>query len=209
MSLKNQLNWRYATKRMNGQKVDEVKFQNILDAIQLAPSSMGLQPFSVLVIKDLETRKKMAPACFNQPQITEADAIIVFAAWKKITEEEVNTYMENIANTRNVPLESLNDFKLNLLGLIGSRSQEELVLWSAKQAYIALGFGLFAAAIEEVDTTPMEGFNPDALDEVLALNEKGLKSLALLAVGHRDAEKDYLNGAAKVRRDAKDFFIHI
>jgi nitroreductase / dihydropteridine reductase len=209
MSFKKQLNWRYATKRMNGQKVDEVKFQNILDAIQLAPSSMGLQPFSVLVIKDMETRKKMAPVCFNQPQILEADAILVFAAWKKITEEDVNAYIENIANTRSAPLESLNDFKQNILGLVSSRTPEELVMWSSKQAYIALGFGLFAAAIEEVDSTPMEGFNPEALDEVLQLDQKGLKSLALLAIGHRDAENDYLNGAAKVRRSASDFFIHI
>lgn len=209
MSLKNQLNWRYATKRMNGQKVDDTKFQNILDAIQLAPSSMGLQPFTVLVIKDLETRKKMAPACYNQPQITEADAIIVFAVWKSITEEDVNTYISNIATTRNAPLESLNDFKQNILGLISSRTQEELQVWSAKQTYIALGFGLAAAALEEVDTTPMEGFNPDALDEILQLGEKGLKSISILAVGHRDAEKDYLNGAIKVRRAAGDFFIHI
>lgn len=209
MSFKKQLNWRYATKRMNGQKVDEVKFQNILDAIQLAPSSMGLQPFSVLVIKDLETRKKMAPVCFNQPQITEADAILVFAAWKNITEKDVNTYIENIANTRSAPIESLDGFKQNLLGLVNSKTQEELVAWSSKQAYIALGFGLFAAAIEEIDTTPMEGFSPEGLDEVLQLDQKGLKSLAILAIGHRDAEKDYLNGAAKVRRAASDFFIHI
>ncbi|NWJ50482.1 MAG: nitroreductase family protein [Bacteroidetes bacterium] len=209
MSFKKQLNWRYATKRMNGQKVDDVKFQNILDAIQLAPSSMGLQPFSVIVVKDLETRKKMAPVCFNQPQILEADAILVFAAWKNITEENVNTYIDNIINTRNAPSESLEGFKQNILGLVNGKTQEELVIWSSKQAYIALGFGLFAAAIEEVDTTPMEGFNPDALDEILQLNQKGLKSLALLAVGHRDAENDYLNGAAKVRRPASDFFIHI
>ncbi len=209
MSFKKQLNWRYATKRMNGQKVDETKFQNILDAIQLAPSSMGLQPFSVLVIKDPETRKKMAPVCYNQPQITEADAILVFAAWNNITKESVNTYISNIADARNAPLESLEGFKQNILGLVGGKTQEELVTWSAKQAYIALGFGLFAAAIEEVDTTPMEGFNPEGLDEVLQLDKKGLKSLALLAVGHRDAENDYLNGAVKVRRSADDFFIHI
>ena len=107
------------------------------------------------------------------------------------------------------PLESLNDFKQNILGLINSRTQEELQIWSAKQTYIALGFGLAAAALEEVDTTPMEGFNPDALDEILQLGEKGLKSVSILAVGHRDAEKDYLNGAVKVRRAASDFFIHI
>jgi nitroreductase len=209
MSFKKQLNWRYATKRMNGQKVDEVKFQNILDAIQLAPTSLGLQPFSVIVVKDQETRKKMAPACSNQPQITEADAILVFAAWNKISEQDAEGYIHNIASTRNIPAEALNDFKQMILGLINSKSQEDLLIWSSKQAYIALGFGLFAAALEEVDTTPMEGFSPEALDEVLELDKKGLKSVVILAVGHRDAANDYLNGAAKVRRSANDFFIHI
>ncbi len=209
MSFTNQLNWRYATKRMNGQKVDDKKFQNILDAIQLAPTSLGLQPFSVVVVKDLETRMKMAPACSNQPQITEADAVLVFAAWEKITENDVNAYIENIATTRNMPVENFNDFKLNILSLLNNKTPEELLLWSSKQAYIALGFGLAAAAIEEVDSTPMEGFDPEALDEVLQLKQKGLKSLVIMAIGHRDAEKDYLNGAAKVRRATSDFFIHL
>ena len=209
MTFYDHLNWRYATKRMNGNKIEAKKLHSILEAIRLAPSSMGLQPFTVVVVEDLKTRQAMAPACFNQPQITESAVVLVFSIWKNITEKEITIFIENIAKTRGVPSESLDGFKNNLLGLVNGKSQEELQIWAARQAYIALGIGLAACAIEEVDSTPMEGFNPAALDEVLHLDEKGLKSVVILSVGYRDAEKDHLNGKAKVRRTSKDFFIKI
>ena len=209
MSFHDHLNWRYATKRMNGNKIETKKLQSILEAIRLAPTSMGLQPFSVVVVDDLKTRQAMAPVCYNQPQITESSAVLVFSIWNNITEKEVSTYIENIATTRGVTGESLQGFKDNLMGLVNGKTQEELQVWAARQAYIALGIGLAACAIEEVDSTPMEGFNPAALDEVLHLDEKGLKSVVMLSIGYRDAEKDHLNGKAKVRRTSKDFFIKI
>ena len=209
MSFHDHLNWRYATKRMNGNKIETKKLQSILEAIRLAPTSMGLQPFSVVVVDDLKTRQAMAPVCYNQPQITESSAVLVFSIWNNITEKEVSTYIENIATTRGVTGESLQGFKDNLMGLVNGKTQEELQVWAARQAYIALGIGLAACAIEEVDSTPMEGFNPAALDEVLHLEEKGLKSVVILSIGYRDAEKDHLNGKAKVRRTSKDFFIKI
>jgi nitroreductase / dihydropteridine reductase len=209
MSFHDHLNWRYATKRMNGSKIETKKLQSILEAIRLAPTSMGLQPFSVVVVEDIKTRQAMAPVCYNQPQITESSAVLVFSIWKNITEKEVSTYIENIAKTRGVTNESLQGFKDSLMGLVNGKSQEELQIWAARQAYIALGIGLAACAIEEVDSTPMEGFNPAGLDEVLHLEEKGLKSVVILSIGYRDAEKDHLNGKAKVRRTSKDFFIKI
>ena len=209
MTFHDHLNWRYATKRMNGNKIDTKKLQNILEAIRLAPTSMGLQPFSVVVVDDLKTRQSMAPVCYNQPQITESSAVLVFSIWNNITEKEVTTYIENIATTRGVTGESLQGFKDNLMGLVNGKTQEELQVWAARQAYIALGIGLAACAIEEVDSTPMEGFNPIALDKVLHLEEKGLKSVVILSIGYRDAEKDYLTKAAKVRRSQSDFFIKI
>jgi len=209
MSFHDHLNWRYATKRMNGSKIETKKLQSILEAIRLAPTSMGLQPFSVIVVDDLKTRQAMAPVCYNQPQITESSVVLVFSIWKNITETEVSTYIENIATTRGVSNESLQGFKNNLMGLVNGKTQEELQVWAARQAYIALGIGLAACAIEEVDSTPMEGFNPVALDEILQLEEKGLKSVVILSIGYRDAEKDHLTKAAKVRRAHKDFFIKI
>jgi len=209
MSFHDHLNWRYATKRMNGKKIETKKLQSILEAIRLAPTSMGLQPFSVVVVEDIKTRQAMAPVCYNQPQITESSAVLVFSIWKNITETEVSTYIENIATTRGVTNESLQGFKNNLMGLVNGKTQEELQVWAARQAYIALGIGLAACAIEEVDSTPMEGFNPAGLDEVLHLDEKGLKSVVILSIGYRDVDKDLLNGKAKVRRTSKDFFIKI
>lgn len=194
------LNWRYATKRMNNTPIAEDKLDRIVEAIQLAPTSLGLQPFKLLVIKDAATRAKIAPAIYNQPQITEGAAVLVFAIWQNAGIAEVDAYMNQIAEERGVPVEALADFRAMVAGAVEGKSPEDLQIWFAKQAYIALGFGLAAAAFEGVDSTPMEGFNPAALDEALGLNAKGLKSAVVLALGNRDAENDYLAKAKKVRR---------
>jgi nitroreductase len=209
MSVLTTLKWRYATKRMNGEKVPAEKVENILEAIQLAPSSIGLQPFTVFVIEDAETRAKIAPAIFNQPQITEGSHVLVFAAWKDYSIEKVDEYIKHIADLRQIPVEALEGMRNMAVGAVTGKTPEQLLTWNQKQAYIALGFGLVAAAEEQVDATPMEGFDPDALDAALGLAEKGLHSTVILALGYRDAENDYLNGKAKVRRDKDDLFIKI
>jgi len=203
------LNWRYATKRMNGSSIEDEKLNTILEAIKLAPSSLGFTPYSILVIKDKAIREKMLPHSYNQPQIVESDAVVVFAAWTNFNEAQVDKFMGEIAAKRNVPLESLNGFAANIKGKINNSTQEELLIWAEKQVYIALGFGLTAAALEGVDSTPMEGFIPAQIDEVLGLKAKGLTSVCMLALGYRDAEKDFLSKAAKIRRASDELFIHI
>jgi nitroreductase len=203
------LTWRYATKRMNGDAIAEEKLNTILEAIKLAPSSLGFTPYSILVIKDKATREKMLPHCYNQPQVVEGDVMIVFAAWTNFNEGQVDKFMGEIAEKRNIPIDSLNGFAANIKGKINNSSHEDLMIWAEKQVYIALGFGLAAAAVEGVDSTPMEGFVPAGVDEVLGLKEKGLTSVCLLALGYRDEEKDFLSKAAKVRRADEELFIHI
>ena len=117
--------------------------------------------------------------------------------------------MSEIAEKRNVAVETLSGFAGNIKGKINNSSKEDLLIWAEKQVYIALGFGLAAAAVEGVDSTPMEGFIPSGVDEVLGLKEKGLTSVCLLALGFRDEEKDFLSKAAKVRRSHKELFSHI
>jgi nitroreductase len=209
MSTLSNLKWRYATKRMNGQKVPAEKLENILEAIQLAPTSIGMQPFTVLVIEDAEVKAKIAPAIYNQPQITEGSHVLVFAAWKEYSQENVDKYINHIATLRGIPVESLEGMQSMVSGSIAGKTPEQLLAWNMKQAYIALGTGLVAAAEEQVDATPMEGFDPDALDAALGLAEKGLHSTVIMALGYRDAEKDYLNGAAKVRRSKEELFIRL
>lgn len=209
MSTLTNLKWRYATKRMNGQKVPAGKLENILEAIQLAPTSIGMQPFTVLVIEDAEMRAKIAPAIYNQPQITEGSHVLVFAAWKEYSNENVDKYINHIASLRGIPVESLSGMRDMITGAISGKTPEQLLNWNMRQAYIALGFGLVVAAEEQVDATPMEGFDPDALDAALGLQEKGLRSTVILTLGYRDAAKDYLSAAAKVRRDKSELFVRL
>lgn len=200
MSYLDQLNWRYATKRYNGQPVPAEALENILEAIRLAPSSLGLQPFEVLLIEDRAIREKLAPAAFNQPQILESGALLVFAAWKSVTAAQVDAYINNMAAIREVPVSSLHEFKSMIETAVSAKTPEQLFQWNARQAYIALGFATAAAALEKIDSTPMEGFNPAAVDEILGLAQKGTSAVLLLALGFRDEEKDKLARARKVRR---------
>lgn len=207
MSLLDSLKWRYAVKRMNGNKIPEATMNTILEATKLAPSSFGLTPYNIIVIEDEETRKKLQPHFYNQPQVGESSALVIFATWNSITEKEVAEYMQEIADERGVPVESLNDFAGYINGSIKNLTAEQLQIWAAKQTYIALGFTLVAAASEEIDATPMEGFKPDAVDEALGLKALGLHSAVAVTLGYRDAANDYLSGAKKVRRASEKLII--
>jgi nitroreductase len=209
MELLQHLNWRYAAKRMNGKKVEENKINNILEATRLAASSMGLQPYSILVIKDEALLKKIHESACKQPQIIECSHLLVFAAWSNLTEKHFDDYITDITEQRGVTKESLAPFKANYMNGMMTRSAEKNFEWAARQTYIALGFALVAAAAEGVDSTPMEGFNAPALDELLKLKERGLQSVSLLPLGYRDAENDYLVNAKKVRRSKENLFIEI
>jgi nitroreductase/dihydropteridine reductase len=207
MNILESLKWRYASKRMNGTKVSEDKLNNILEAIRLAPSSMGLQPYNVLVIEDEELKEKIKSVAYNQPQITESSHLLIFAAWNNVTPAQIDEYISHTAAVRNVSEESLSGFKNSLLGMASKNTQEQNFNWAARQTYIAFGVGLVAAAAEKVDATPMEGFNNAALDELLNLKEKGLRSVTLLPLGFRDVENDWLAKLPKVRRQKEKLFI--
>lgn len=154
-----------------------------------------------------ELRKKLLPAANNQPQITEASHLIIFAAWDNVTEERINEFVQNVSDTRGIPLESMETFKNRMAGL-PKRSNEDNFNWAARQTYIALGNGLVAAAMEEVDATPMEGFNAPAFDDILGLKEKGLRSVTILALGYRDEVSDPIVKFKKVRRSAEKLFVY-
>ena len=205
MELIKKMNWRYATKRMNGKKVSAEKLDNILEAIRLSASSAGLQPYKVIVVSDEATKEKLKAVAFNQPQITEASEVLVFASWDKVNEQHIDDYMAYIASERGVTLASLDAFKANF-GKILSKTPDEQFAWTSRQTYIALGTGLIAAALEDVDATPMEGFDNDGVDEVLGLKQKGLKSVSILTIGYRDEEQDWLAPLKKVRKKKEELF---
>lgn len=205
MNLIPSLQWRYATKKMTGNKIPSEKLETILHATQLSASSYGLQPYTILVIENKATKEQLSPAAYNQPQIVQSSHILVFCAWTDISENQVSDYIKNIAITRNISEEILAGFKATILGTVNGLSVDQKQVWAAKQAYIALGTTLVAAAVEEVDATPMEGFNAAQFDAILGLEAKGLKSVVICALGYRSAD-DALATLTKVRREKSLLF---
>jgi nitroreductase len=193
---------------MTGKKIPQEKIDIILESIRLSASSIGLQPYRVFVIQDPAILEQIKPIAFNQPQITEASHLLVFAAWDNVTDARITEFLELTAKERNVSVESLDQTK-GYLDNLTNNTAEQNFNWSARQAYIALGTALIAAASQEVDATPMEGFNPQALDELLELNEKGLKSVSILPLGYRDESHDWLVSLPKVRTPKQQFFYNL
>ena len=200
MTVLDALHWRYATKRMNGQPVPQEKLDVILEAARLAPSSFGLQPYSIMVVADPALREKIREVAVPQPQVTEGSHLLVFATWNAIHDGQVDDFIAHVADERGLPLESLDGYRDAIKAAIAKHpTQEARLQWAAKQAYIALGTALVAAATERVDATPMEGFDPQALDDVLGLEQKGLRSVVVMALGYRDTENDRMASLKKVR----------
>ena len=209
MSILDSLNWRYATKRMTGEKVPQEKVDIILEAARLAPTSSGIQPFSIIQITDRALLEKIQPIAFNQPQITEASHLLVFAAWDSVTVEKIDHVYDQIVRERNLPADALKEYTDRLKGMLTTLPQEQQFDYAARQTYIAFGVALTAAALEKVDTTPMEGFKNAELDTLLGLHAKGLRSVSLLAIGHRDTANDWLANLKKVRRPKEELVIEL
>lgn len=200
MSFLQKLNERYATKAMNGKVVPQETIDNILEAIRLAPTSSGLQPFEVFVITNPEVKAEIRKIAWNQPQVTDCSHLLVFAAWDHYTADRIN-YMFDLTNEiRGFKNEGWENYRQMLLGIYPNQDPEVSFAHAARQTYIALMAAMTQAVYEGVDSTPMEGFDNAALDKILDLGEKNLRSTVLLPLGYRDAEKDWLVNLVKVRK---------
>lgn len=204
MNLIDKLEWRYAVKKFDPtRKLTTEQLDKLLAATRLSASSYGLQPYKILVIENPEIREKLKAVSNNQAQITDASQLIVFARHADLNEKHVDAYMQNIADTRNVPLDSLAGFSGMMKSVVGQLGEAGAAVWTSKQAYIALGTLLAAAAVEGIDACPMEGFNPAGYDDILELKEKGLSAVVIAAIGFR-ASDDAMQHARKVRKSLND-----
>lgn len=200
------LNWRYATKKMDpSKKVPEDKVEKILEAIKLAPTSSGTQPFEVFVITNDDLRSDIQRVAWNQAQISEGSHLLVFAAWDNYSADRIDAVVKQMEEERGGENPLLSQYYDNLKNTYLPRPADVNFEHAARQAYIALGFALAAAAELEVDSTPMEGFDPDEVDQILGLKERGLKSVLLLPLGYRDETGDWLLPLKKVRKPDSRF----
>jgi len=198
MDLIQDLNWRYATKSYTNKIVSDEKINFILEAINLTASSCGLQPYRIYSISNKELQEKLGNNSFNE-QISTSSHLLVFAAYNKVTTEHVKDMINLMASERNISNDSLKGLFDMMDSYFKSKSDEENRNWADKQAYIALGTALIAAANQRLDSTPMEGFDSKNFDNILELDKQDLHTSVILSVGYRDEEKDYLSKTKKVR----------
>ena len=195
-TLLEQLNWRYATKKMDpSKKVPQDKVDTIVEAIRMTPTSSGTQPFELLVVTNPDKLAQIQKAASDQTQVTEGSHLLVFAAWDNYTKDRIDAVTDlNVEARGDLPL--LSAYYENLKNNYLPRDAEVNYAHAARQAYIALGVALVAAAEQEVD-------------EILGLKERGLRSVILLPLGYRDAESDWLAPMKKVRKSAETLVTHI
>lgn len=206
MDLIERLQWRYATKKMDPtKKVPREKVERILEAVRLAPTSSGLQPFEVIVVTNAQLREKIQAIANGQTQIGDGSHLLVFAAWDDYTAERIDAVFDHTNAERGGKNEGWEAYRQMLLVRYPQRGADVNFQHAARQAYIGLGVALVAAAFEEVDSTPMEGFDADALDALLNLRARGLRSVAIMPLGYRDAANDWLVALKKVRRPHAQF----
>lgn len=200
------MHWRYATKKFDAAKtVPGDKLERILEAVRLAPTSSGLQPFELIVVTNPAVRAQIRAVGYDQAQITDCSHLLVFAAWDDTTPERIDT-MFDLANTvRGTNNPHWEQYRGMLKGIYAARGTAGNFDAAARQAYIGLGAALIAAAFKEVDATPMEGFDPAAVDGILGLSERRLRSVVIVPLGYRDAQEDWLVNLKKVRRPRADF----
>jgi nitroreductase len=203
------LQWRYATKLFDPSKrVTQEDLTTLKQAVRLSASSYGLQPYKVLVISDSEIREKLRPACWNQPQITDASHVFVIAGKKDFDKSLIDSYLDLVSSTRNLPLDSLEGYGDFMKSKLLDLPQESKASWASHQAYLAAGNLLSAAAALQIDTCPMEGFERDKVDAILNLEAQGLTTALIIPVGYR-SEADETQFYTKVRRTPEELFIHI
>ena len=209
MNIIESLEWRYAAKKFDAEKMlSETQINTLKEAFNLTATSYGLQPVKMVIIKNKEIQQELVEHSWNQQQVIQASHLIVICIQDVINEKDIENYFNLVKKTRNTPDEILNPFKDYLKSDITNRSETQLAIWMKNQAYIALGNLLTVAAVEKIDSCPMEGFNPEKYDEILNLKKHNLKSALVLPVGFR-AEDDYMKDLQKVRKNTSDVVIEI
>lgn len=201
--------WRYATKKFDAsKKISEADLEILKEAIQLSSSSYGLQPYKVFIIDNPEIRAQIQPLAWNQSQITDASHVFVFANNTNFGIAEIDAYIENMAKTRGIPVESVQGYADFMKMKITSLAPEIKNNWTSKQTYLALANLLNAAAELKIDVTPMEGFEPEKVNELLGFNELGLNASLIATIGYRHAE-DATQFYKKVRKSKEELFTTI
>jgi len=180
------MQFRHACKAFDTQKqIPAQQFEEILESIRLSPSSFGMEPWRILVIRDEKLRKALKASCWNQSQITDASELVIFTTDNDIVRSD-SPYVRKMFERRGMSTEAV-DMYMGIYGqFIAPLEEDEILLenWTAKQCYIALGNAMTCAAMMEIDTCPIEGFDKEEVEAILDL-EYGHSIAVMCAFGYR------------------------
>lgn len=201
------INWRYATKLFDAKKlISESDFNLIVESLRMAPSSYGLQPWKFIIVKNPEVRKQLREVSWNQSQVTDASHYIVFTALNKLDNNYIDKYISSMASQRGIDKESLAGLgKMINSDLVEGPRSKNIEAWAQRQAYIAMGQVMLSAAIQKIDSCPLEGLDPAAYNKILGLEGTEYSTVAAVAFGYRSSEDKYQN-FSKVRFSANEIF---
>jgi len=209
MNIIESLKWRYACKKFDpNKKLSDVQIETLKNAFNLTPTSFGLQPVKMIIIKDQELKDKIFQHSFFQEQVTTCSHLLVICIDTVVNEKTIDKYFDYEKKVRGTSEEVVGTFRKQLKDMYGSMSPETIEKSSVFQTYIILGNLMTVCAAEKIDNCPMEGFIPAEIDKILNLKEKNLKSVLMLPVGFR-AEDDIMNSMKKVRKPLEDIIIEM
>lgn len=204
MDFQKALDWRYAPKKLLPDKmVPEEKIERILAAARKAPSSNNLQPWKFVVISDKVFQEKLQKVCDDQEKVGQASHIVVILARTVWGPEYAGQLARSTAEVRGLTLDEEKALEQKLISRMSNKTGEALFAWTKQQAFIALGFLLAAAAVEEVDAGPMGGFKRQQVDELLGLTGTDFSTAVVVALGYRDPT-DVAGTVPKVRLPESD-----
>lgn len=201
MSFIEKLNWRYATKKFDQQEISQEDLSVILEAVKLTPTSFGLQPFHVTVVKNHELKETLKALSWNQEQLTSCSHVLVFSSRTDFM-ERTEEYFKLMTGGNKEIEEKVKGYREMIEGTVKGLEGYQAVTWAGKQAYIALGFALVACAELNIDSCPMEGFDRDGFKKALDLPDH-IHPQVMLTVGYRHDSEVV---RPKVRFGEKDLF---
>ena len=194
------LNWRYAVKKFDPERsLTAEQVDGLKRAFNLTATSYGLQPIQLVVLRHKTLQEELVAHSYGLRQVSDASHLLIFCIEKAVDSAYIEAYFNRVREVRGTSGEILDPYRRELQQRFRGKPSEEVRIWATHQAYLAMGNLLTYCAFERIDSCPMEGFDPEAYDRVLGLEDRGLTAVLAMPVGYRSPE-DIFSGFKKVRR---------
>lgn len=191
MDFSQMLHTRRAINFFDTQKdISDEELKGIITDAANTPSSFNLQPWNIIVLRELDDKMRLRKLAMNQEKITEAPVILIFLAdrdgWKADHPIVERNFTEMVA-TGAMSVEQ-KDWFIGACSSLYGRSPEAQQAFALKNTGFFAMSVMYAATARGLHTHPMDGFDHDAVMQEFGIPKNFWVPLAL-AIGHlRDGE---------------------